>query len=206
VPAYSREQEREADHWGMIYMSKAGFDPRAAIRVWEKAAQTDSIPFDVYASHPSHAERAANLTALLPEADSYYKRVLAGEDFAAAAGPAWGRAGAGEDDDFGRAVTGRLPQEALQGSRFQPDTVDTTNYFIDHASGRVTVVVANTTGLEIEEFTLNIAFYDKDGHIISTASHKHKKDLEGGGQVQLTFRMPEGTRDVRFRAAGIEWD
>lgn len=34
--SYSQEQEAEADHWGMIYMKRAGYDPAAAITAMEK--------------------------------------------------------------------------------------------------------------------------------------------------------------------------
>jgi len=33
--AYSRKLEKEADELGMYLMAKAGYDPRAAIRLWE---------------------------------------------------------------------------------------------------------------------------------------------------------------------------
>ncbi len=32
---YSRTQEAEADHIGMIYMAEAGYDPREAIALWQ---------------------------------------------------------------------------------------------------------------------------------------------------------------------------
>jgi Zn-dependent protease with chaperone function len=206
VPAYSRTQEFEADHWGMIYMAKAGYDPHAANRIWEHAAQTDSIPFDIYADHPGHAERAASLSALLPEAMDYYSRALGGEDFAATAGPAWERKGEREENDYGKPVPGRVPQDIIRQFRFETGKVDTSNYYIDHETDRVTVVVANTTKKDIEEFTLNITFYDVNGHIIYSVPHRETKDLDKGGRVQLAFRMPPGTRDVKFRVAKIEWD
>ena len=36
---FSRTHESEADHLGMIYMAKAGYDPAAAIGVWERMEQ-----------------------------------------------------------------------------------------------------------------------------------------------------------------------
>jgi len=206
VPAYSRTQEFEADHWGMIYMAKAGYDPHAASRIWERAAQTDLIPFDIYADHPGHAERAASLNALLPEAMDYYNRALGGEDFAATAGPAWERKGEREENDYGKPVPGRVPQDIIRQFRFETGKIDTSNYYIDHETGRVTVVVANTTKKDIEEFTLNITFYDANGNVIYGVPHRETKDLDRGGQVQLAFRMPPGTRDVKFRVAKIKWD
>lgn len=204
VPAYSREQEREADKWGLIYMSKAGYDPHAATRLWERAAQTDTIPFDIYATHPGHAERAGNLNALLPEATAYYNRALAGENFAATAGPAWGRAAG--DVDRSAPVPGRVPENVLEGFRFQQEQIDVSNYYIDRNSGNVTVVVANTTKREIDDFVLQVSFYDCNGNIISTFPHTQKKDLDRGESVQLTFRMPEGTESARFEIVRIKWD
>jgi len=207
VPAYSREQEFEADHWGMLYLAKAGFDPHSVIHVWERAAQTDTIPFDIYATHPGHAERAAKLNALLPEAMDYYRRALAGEDFVAMAGPAWDKKGETRKDvDYSRAVPGRVPESVFQGFTFEPGKVDVSNCYIDHDSGRVTVVVANTTERDIEDFTLNITFYDDDGHIVTTILHRQERDLDKGKRAHLTFRMPEGTRNVKFRIVKIKWD
>ena len=207
VPAYSRTQEFEADHWGMLYMAKAGFDPHATIHIWERAVQTDTIPFDIYATHPGHAERAASLNALLPEAMDYYRRALAGEDFVAMAGPAWDKKGETRRDvDYSRTVPGRVPESVFQGFTFEPGKVDVSNCYIDHDSGRVTVVVANTTERDIEDFTLNITFYDDDRHIVTTILHRQKKDLDKGKRVHLTFRMPERTRNVKFRIVKIKWD
>lgn len=71
---YSREHELESDHYGMVYMSRAGYDPRAAISLQEtfvrlaggkKPGWLDGL----FASHPPSQERVeANraLAATLP--------------------------------------------------------------------------------------------------------------------------------------------
>jgi predicted Zn-dependent protease len=206
VPAYSRDQENEADHWGMIYMSKAGYDPNAAVTLWERAAQTDSTPFDIYSDHPSHADRYAALTALLPEAEDYYGRALNGEDFAAAAGPAWGNQTQDKNPYEVAELPVQIPQETADSLRFHDGVLDASNYLIDYDRGAVTVVVANRTGRNIKGFVLNITFYDTDGNIITTDRSKQKRRLNNGEEVQLSFTLPEGTTDAAFDTTDIKWD
>lgn len=72
---YSRTDELEADAVGMMYMAKAGYDPRAAIRIWERVAehQDGSDPADsIFSTHPASTARVASLRAKLPEALSIY--------------------------------------------------------------------------------------------------------------------------------------
>ncbi len=58
---YSRHQELESDHYGMIYMAKAGYNPEAAIRLQEiflKLSKGNSNWLDgLFASHPPSQER-----------------------------------------------------------------------------------------------------------------------------------------------------
>ncbi len=59
---YSRGAELEADHYGMIYMSRAGYDPHAAIKLQEtfvrlsKGHETNWLT-GLFASHPPSQER-----------------------------------------------------------------------------------------------------------------------------------------------------
>ena len=84
VTRYSRSDETEADSIGMMYMAKAGYDPRAALRIWERAAQqsTGSDPAaSIFSTHPADSTRLQNLRAQLPAAlaayeASPYRRVL----------------------------------------------------------------------------------------------------------------------------------
>ena len=61
---YSREAELEADYYGMQYMARAGYDPRAAIRLQEtfvrlaEGRQTSWLE-GLFASHPPSPERVA---------------------------------------------------------------------------------------------------------------------------------------------------
>jgi len=73
IPSYSRKNEYEADRLGIIYMAKAGYDPRAAVRVWKRAAKRKGNKTSIYASHPSNGSRARALNRYLPEAMKYYE-------------------------------------------------------------------------------------------------------------------------------------
>lgn len=76
ITRYSRQDEMEADAVGLMYMAKAGYDPRAAVRIWERAAQqrTGSDPAaSIFSTHPSSAQRIQNLRVRLPAALSVYQ-------------------------------------------------------------------------------------------------------------------------------------
>lgn len=72
---YSRTHEFEADHLGLIYMAKAGYDPRAAVDFWRKMNEEygDKEPPEFLSTHPNSEQRIRNLEELLPEALEYYK-------------------------------------------------------------------------------------------------------------------------------------
>jgi len=71
---YSRAHESEADHLGIYFMAKAGYDPAEAPRLWERmsAGSKGSAPPEFMSSHPSDATRIAQLRAWLPDARRYY--------------------------------------------------------------------------------------------------------------------------------------
>jgi predicted Zn-dependent protease len=73
---FSRGDESEADHYGQIYMAKAGYDPSESIRLWQRmgAANQGKAPPEFLSTHPSDEHRRENLTAWLPEARSYYQK------------------------------------------------------------------------------------------------------------------------------------
>jgi len=71
---YSRLQESEADHLGMIFMAMAGYDPHAAIEVWQRMAQQGGAGVPEFLStHPADQTRIRQLTEKLPEAMQYYQ-------------------------------------------------------------------------------------------------------------------------------------
>jgi len=70
---WSRQQETEADQYGLIFTAMAGYDPREAIPFWERmaAAGGDSPP-EFLSTHPSDATRLRKLKQFMPEALKYY--------------------------------------------------------------------------------------------------------------------------------------
>ncbi len=74
LPSYSRKNEYEADKIGLMYMAKAGYDPRVAVRLWKKAAKKQKDRTSIFASHPSSGARAKALEKLLPEAMALYEQ------------------------------------------------------------------------------------------------------------------------------------
>jgi predicted Zn-dependent protease len=62
---YSRDKEFEADHYGVIYARRAGFDPRAAITFFTRLAQIDKTKpgalQHAFEDHPDTPKRIAAL-------------------------------------------------------------------------------------------------------------------------------------------------
>lgn len=73
---YSRLQESEADEIGLIFMAKAGYDPREAVDFWQRMQQRKDggSPPEFLSTHPSHETRIQDLREHLPVAMQYYKR------------------------------------------------------------------------------------------------------------------------------------
>ncbi len=72
---WSRSQESEADHLGLIYMAKAGYHPSAAKELWVRmaaAARTQQRPPEFLSTHPSDETRIRQIEAWIPEALRYY--------------------------------------------------------------------------------------------------------------------------------------
>lgn len=74
VPSYSRKNEFEADEIGLMYMARAGYDPREAVKLWTKAAKEKKDKTSIFASHPSNGARAKRLEELLPKAMELYEQ------------------------------------------------------------------------------------------------------------------------------------
>ncbi len=64
---YSRTHEYEADAIGLRYMVRAGYDPYAAVRLWQRmgARAGDRQP-EFLSTHPEPAARAERLAGLIP--------------------------------------------------------------------------------------------------------------------------------------------
>jgi predicted Zn-dependent protease len=73
---FSRKQESEADHLGLIFMSMAGYDPQTAVAFWQRmaaASQGQSKPPAFLSTHPADQQRIEDLKKLVPEAMEYYR-------------------------------------------------------------------------------------------------------------------------------------
>ena len=73
---FSRVQEKEADHLGLIFMAMAGYDPNGALLFWQRMAQQNqgqATP-EFMSTHPSDETRIAKIRDELPEAMKYYKK------------------------------------------------------------------------------------------------------------------------------------
>jgi len=70
----SREAETEADRIGIELAAKAGYDPKAAISLWDKMAKVGggSSSFDFLSTHPAPQKRMETLAALVPQMMPYY--------------------------------------------------------------------------------------------------------------------------------------
>jgi len=75
---HSRDQESEADHRGIVYMAKAGFNPEASVQFWErfaayiKQAGGSSTPAFLR-THPLDDVRIKQLKEWMPEAKAAYQ-------------------------------------------------------------------------------------------------------------------------------------
>ncbi len=73
----SRNQEYEADHYGLIFSAMAGYNPQEAITFWQRMAKAGSAnkPPEFLATHPSDENRISRIQGYMDEALSYYKPV-----------------------------------------------------------------------------------------------------------------------------------
>lgn len=71
---YSRDNETEADHLGLIFAAMAGYDPQVAIPFWQRMSQLGgNTKSELLSDHPSDEKRIAELQKRMPEALKYYK-------------------------------------------------------------------------------------------------------------------------------------
>ena len=66
----------EADRVGMLYMAKAGYNPEAAPRVWDRLAGASDNQVEralsIFSTHPRDYKRSQALRKHLPEALALY--------------------------------------------------------------------------------------------------------------------------------------
>lgn len=66
---FSRNHENEADAMGVLYMARAGYDPRQAIEFWRRMGQSGGQrPPEFMSTHPAHETRIQHLEQLMPRA------------------------------------------------------------------------------------------------------------------------------------------
>lgn len=73
---FGRAQESEADHIGLVFMARAGYDPRASVRFWERMGAQESAgrPPEFLSTHPNPETRVRDLQGWMPEALAEYEK------------------------------------------------------------------------------------------------------------------------------------
>ena len=74
---FNRGQESEADEVGLIFMAKAGFDPRESVDLWQNMQdfKESEVP-EFLSTHPSSDTRIDRLVSNFPEALAAYNEAL----------------------------------------------------------------------------------------------------------------------------------
>ena len=73
---YSRANESEADHIGLLLMAKAGYDPRESVALWQRMRQTSGESGrgpEFLSTHPNPETRITDLQAWMPKAWQYFQ-------------------------------------------------------------------------------------------------------------------------------------
>lgn len=75
---FSRMHETEADEIGLIYMARAGFDPRESVNLWKNMSDANKtrVP-EMMSTHPSDETRLEAHIQQLPEALVIYNEAVA---------------------------------------------------------------------------------------------------------------------------------
>jgi len=76
---HSRQQELEADHLGLLYMARAGYDPREALAFWKRFADYEKKhgggkQIEFLSTHPLDEQRIRQIEGLLPQAEMEYRK------------------------------------------------------------------------------------------------------------------------------------
>jgi len=80
---HDRKQESEADHIGIVYMARAGYDPKEAVAFWQRfmeynrqqsGGKTSGFWSKYLSTHPVDEVRIADLKKWLPEAEAEFAK------------------------------------------------------------------------------------------------------------------------------------
>ncbi len=72
---FSRKHESEADEYGLYLAAAAGYDPNAAVGLWQRMAEAGGErPPEFLSTHPSEETRIQRLKKAMPRAMRYYRR------------------------------------------------------------------------------------------------------------------------------------
>ncbi|MGC6506668.1 MAG: M48 family metallopeptidase [Coraliomargaritaceae bacterium] len=75
---FSRTHELEADEIGLLYAAKAGYNPLAAVKFWERmsAQNTGTAPPELLSTHPADSRRINRIKMQLPKVMPEYRKSL----------------------------------------------------------------------------------------------------------------------------------
>ena len=76
---HSRQQELEADHLGVLYMARAGYEPREALAFWKRFAEYNQKhgggkQVEFLSTHPLDDQRIRQIEGLIPQAEMEYRK------------------------------------------------------------------------------------------------------------------------------------
>jgi len=121
---WGRTQESEADRIGLDLMAKAGYDPHAALSLWERMEKREGrqrAP-EFLSTHPGPGQRALSIQGWLPEALAHYRptpeQVAEGGQFLPAAGTMRRAVAVPAPPSTPAIREGRWEREATAGLRF----------------------------------------------------------------------------------------
>src|SRR5712664_431997 len=120
----SRESESEADQIGIELAARAGYDPKAAVTLWEKMGKLGGTPPQFLSTHPSPENRAARLKELGAKVESLYaaakaKPIDAPSFLAGADGKAAVKPGAPTREEYARTAANQAETMTFLAEPFE---------------------------------------------------------------------------------------